>query len=119
MPAGHGRLSAELFAAGGFGAEIDLDRVNVAVDGMPPEVIAIGETQERLFWMFRPRSRPRLLRIYNEEFSLPQIARGARASVIGSMTGDQRYVRAITANVVMDVPIEFLTGSIKRRSALC
>src|SRR5215469_9145047 len=36
--------SAEICSAGGFGASIDLDRVNVALDGLRPEVIAIGET---------------------------------------------------------------------------
>ena len=43
--------SAEITAQGGYGAEIDLDSVNVAVEGMPPEVIAVGETQERLLWV--------------------------------------------------------------------
>ena len=40
--------SAEIISAGGYGARIDLDAVNVAVEGMRPEVIAVGETQERL-----------------------------------------------------------------------
>ena len=66
--------------SGGFGADIDLDRVNVAVDGMPPEVIAVGETQERLIWVVPPEFTPEVLRIYNEEFTLPQIAHNARAA---------------------------------------
>ena len=110
--------SAEITSSGGYGADIDLDLVNVAVEGMPPEVIAVGETQERLIWVLPPEITPEVLRIYNEEFTLPQIAHNARASVIGRMTGEQRYVLRYHRNVVMDVPIDFLTGSIQRRSAL-
>ncbi len=66
--------SAEIASAGGFGAEIDLDNVNVAIENMPPEVIAIGETQERLIWVVPPELTAEILRIYNEEFTLPQIA---------------------------------------------
>jgi phosphoribosylformylglycinamidine synthase subunit PurL len=105
--------SAEITSSGGYGADIDLDLVNVAVGGMPPEVIAVGETQERLIWVLPPEITPEVLRIYNEEFTLPQIAHNARASVIGRMTGEQRYVLRHRGNVVMDVPIDFLTGSIK------
>ena len=62
--------SAEITSSGGYGADIDLDLVNVAVDGMPPEVIAVGETQERLIWVLPPDITPEVLRIYNEEFTL-------------------------------------------------
>ncbi len=104
--------SAEITGHGGYGAHIDLDRVNVAVDGMPPEVIAVGETQERLLWVVPPAIVPELLRIYNEEFSLPEVAYNARAVVIGRVTGDGRYVMCYHDRVVMDVESEFLTGSI-------
>ena len=64
--------SAEITAPGGYGADIDLDRVNVAVEGMAPEVIAVGETQERLLWVLPPDLATEVLRIYNEEFTLPR-----------------------------------------------
>ncbi len=104
--------SAELCSAGGFGAIIDLDDVNVAVDGMPPEVIAIGETQERLLWALPPHVTADVLRIYNEEFTLPQIARHARAVVIGCVSNDKRYTLRHLGKTVMDVDIDFLTGTI-------
>jgi phosphoribosylformylglycinamidine synthase II len=104
--------TAELCAAGGYGAIIDLDDVNVAVDGLPPEVIAVGETQERLCWVLPGDVTPEVLRIYNEEFSLPEIARGARAAVIGAVQEQKRYVMRHSDETVMDVPIEFLTGAI-------
>jgi phosphoribosylformylglycinamidine synthase len=105
--------SAELCSSGGYGAIVDLDDVNTAIRNMPPEVIAIGETQERLCWILPGDVTADVLRIYNEEFSLPQIARGACATVIGAVQGEKRYVLRHGGDIVMDVPIEFLTGSIR------
>ncbi|MGA7285731.1 MAG: AIR synthase related protein, partial [Candidatus Cybelea sp.] len=105
--------SAEITAQGGYGAQIDLDAVNVAVDGMPPEVIAVGETQERLLWILPPDIAREVVQIYNEEFTLPEIAFNARATVIGRVTAERRYVMRYRGEVVMDVESEFLTGSIR------
>ncbi|HEY1881573.1 MAG TPA: phosphoribosylformylglycinamidine synthase subunit PurL [Candidatus Cybelea sp.] len=105
--------SGEMTGHGGYGAHIDLDRVNVAVENMPPEVIAVGETQERLMWVVPPPFVDDLLRIYNDEFSLPEIAYNARAVAIGVVTEEQRYVLHSKGRVVMDVESEFLTGSIR------
>jgi len=105
--------TAELCGAGGLGAIIDLDDVSTAQENLPPAVIAIGETQERLAWVLPPDATLDVLRIYNEEFSLPQIARGARAAVIGVVQKEKRYVLRTGSDIVMDVDIEFLTGQIK------
>jgi len=105
--------SAEITAHGGYGAQIDLDAVNVAVEGMPPEVIAVGETQERLLWVVPPEIVPEVLRIYNEVFTLPDVAYNARAVAIGQVTAERRYVMRYRGDVVMDVESEFLTGSIR------
>ena len=104
--------SAEICAAGNYGATIDLDAVNVAVDGLPPEVLAIGETQERMILIVPPDVTADVLRVFNEEFTLPEIARGARASVIGTVTDEKRYVLRHGSEIVMDVDIDFLTGNI-------
>jgi len=104
--------TAELCAAGGFGAIIDLDDVTTAEENLTPAVIAIGETQERLAWVVPPEITPEVLRIYNEEFSLPEIARGARAAVIGCVQHEPRYVMRTGNQIVMDVDIAFLTGAI-------
>lgn len=110
--------TAELCAAGGFGAIIDLDDVNVAIEDLPPEVIAAGETQERLCWVLPGDVTLDVLRIYNEEFSLPEIARGARAAVIGAVQAEKRYVMRHGSEIVMDVPIDFLTGAISDEKTL-
>ncbi len=105
--------SAEITSSGGFGAEIDLDRINVAVPGLPPEVVAVGETQERLLWLLPPSVTPDVLRVYNAEYSLPEIAYNARAVVIGRVTPERRYVLRDRGEIVMDVESEFLTGKIR------
>ncbi len=101
--------SAELCASGGFGARIDLDLVNTAVPGLPPDVLAVGETQERMLLALPPAVVDDVLRIYNEEFTLPQIAYNARAAVIGTVTRERRYMLTHRGETVMDVDIEFLT----------
>ncbi|MBV8636996.1 MAG: phosphoribosylformylglycinamidine synthase subunit PurL, partial [Candidatus Eremiobacteraeota bacterium] len=105
--------SAEISSAGGYGADIDLDKVNVAVENLKPEVIAVGETQERLIWVVPPDVTPHILRIYNDDFTLPQIAYNARATVIGKVTGEKRYRLRYHGEVVMDVNNDFLTGAIR------
>ncbi|HEV2643579.1 MAG TPA: phosphoribosylformylglycinamidine synthase subunit PurL, partial [Candidatus Elarobacter sp.] len=105
--------SAELCAAGGMGAEVELDRVSTGQRDLPPEVIAIGETQERLCWIVPPSFTPTLLGIYNEMYSLPRIARGACAAVIGKVTETGRYVARHRGEVVMDVDLGFLTGGVR------
>ena len=105
--------TAEICSSGGFGAIIDLDDVSTSQKALPAAVIAIGETQERLTWVVPPEVTPELLRIYNEEFSLPQIARGACAAVIGCVSNDKRYIMRTGNTIVMDVDIDFLTGSIR------
>ena len=105
--------SAELAASGGYGADINLDEVNVAVEGMAPEVIAVGETQERLLWALPPDVTPAVVRIYNEEFTLPQVAFNARATIVGRITEEKKYVLRHRGRIVMDVDVDFLTGAIR------
>ncbi len=105
--------SAELCAAGGMGAEVELDRVSTAQPELPPEVIAIGETQERLCWIVPTSFTPTLLSIYNEMYSLPRVARGACAAIIGKVTETGRYVAKHRGETVMDVDLEFLTGGVR------
>jgi len=110
---GFAGCSAELCAAGGMGAEVELDRVPTSQRDLPPAVIAIGETQERLCWIVPPSFTPLLLAIYNEEFSLPRISRSAAAAIVGKVVGGSRYVARHRGEVVMDVDLEFLTGGVR------
>ncbi len=104
--------SSEMGAAGGYGMEIDLDKLHVAGD-FPAEVLCIAETQER-FLIIAPRElRDRILRIYNEDWDLPNVYEGARASVIGRMASHERYIVRHRGEVVVNVPIKHLTGGIR------
>ena len=105
--------SAELCAAGFMGAEVELERVPTSQPDLPPEVIAIGETQERLCWIVPPSFTPVLLQLYNDVFSLPRVARGAAATIIGKVNASGRYVARYGGEVVMDVDLAFLTGGVR------
>jgi phosphoribosylformylglycinamidine synthase subunit PurL len=105
--------TAELVASGGFGAVIDLERCPTSQPHLPPEVIAVGETQERLCWIVPPHFTPQLLAIYNDEFGLPDVAQGARAAVIGSVSADPLYIARYEGADVMRLPIDFLTGGVR------
>jgi phosphoribosylformylglycinamidine synthase len=104
--------SSELCSAGGFGAQIDVDAVPQAVSGLPPFVIACAETQERMLWAVPPAFTPTVLAIYNERFTLPDVASNARAAVIGRVTKDKRYRILARGSAVCDVPIDVLTGTL-------
>ena len=110
---GFAGCSAELCASGGVGAEVELDRVPTSQPNLPPEVVAIGETQERLCWIVPPSFTPQLLAIYNEEFSLPRISRGAAAAIVGKVVPGGNYRATYRGEVVMDVDLEFLTGGVR------
>ena len=105
--------TAELVGSGGFGARVDLDRCPTSQPNLPPAVVAVGETQERLAWVVPPEFTATLLAVYNEEFSLPLVAEGACAARIGTVTRERRYVLEAGGEIVMDVALDFLTGDIR------
>ncbi len=84
--------SVELAEAGGYGAEIDLEKVPVSMQNLMPPVILCSETQERFMWVVPPSLAERVLTHYNDTFALPQVSEGARAAVIGKIRTDGLYV---------------------------
>jgi phosphoribosylformylglycinamidine synthase len=83
--------TVEQVAGKDFGAEVQLDKVHVSLKGLPAEVIACAETQERFCWMCHPSLTQHILTHYNETWDLPSVAENARASIIGRVTGDGIY----------------------------
>ncbi len=77
--------TVEQVAKAGLGAEIDLEKVHVGLQGMPAEVIACSETQERFTWMCHPSLTQMILDHYNKKWDLPSVAENARASHIGKV----------------------------------
>ncbi len=104
--------SSEITAAGGFGVEIELERVHVGLPNMLPETIMCAETQERYVLAVPERFADEVLRIYNEDWDLPNIYEGARASVIGRITSDGRYRVTYQGKVVCDAPVQAVTSGI-------
>jgi phosphoribosylformylglycinamidine synthase len=60
-----------------------------------------------------PELTERALKIYNEDWDLPNVYEGARASVVGKVTTNGRYITRYRGEVTCDVPIQHLTGGIR------
>lgn len=104
--------SSEIGSAGGFGVEIELDLVHKRED-LPPEVIACAETQERYLLVVPKSFSDEVLKIYNEDWDLPNIYEGAKGSVIGRIRNDNRYILTYKGEVVCECPIDELTKGIR------
>ena len=104
--------TSEMGAAGGYGMEINLDDMHKAAD-FPSEVLSIAETQERFLIISPPGLREMILKIYNEDWDLPNVYEGARASVVGRINTGDRFVVRHKGETVCDVPIQHLTGGIR------
>lgn len=84
--------SVELADAGGYGAEVDLDKVHIGMEGLHPSVLLCSETQERFMWVCNPSITDLIVSHYNKTFDLPKISKGAKASVVGKIRDDGQYV---------------------------
>jgi phosphoribosylformylglycinamidine synthase len=118
-------VTSEMAAHGGLGIHVNLDDVPVSIQGLPPEVAACSETQERFGFAVPARVADGVLAIYNEKYELPRLFPGARAAVIGHFTHDPVYrvthcgteaacapAEAITEGVFYDRPHEPVKVSI-------
>lgn len=100
--------TVELVAKKGFGAEVDLEKIHTAYDGLPASVIACSETQERFMWACHPDITDFILKHYNEKWNLPMVCEKARASKIGRVTRGN-YVLKFHGEVVCDAKAEHIT----------
>ena len=105
--------TSELCADADYGADIDLSKGNVSMKNLPEYIIANSETQERFTWICPKSFTKTLLKIYNEDFELPQISLGAGAFVIGTVTKSQDYIMRYEGKIVCNVPIKVVTQGIK------
>ncbi|MBD3328194.1 phosphoribosylformylglycinamidine synthase subunit PurL [Candidatus Peregrinibacteria bacterium] len=77
--------TVEQVAKQNLGAKIDLNKVNVSIPDLPPQVIGCAETQERFTWMCDPKVTKLIVDHYNKKWDLPSIADNAGAFVIGKV----------------------------------
>jgi phosphoribosylformylglycinamidine synthase len=103
---------SEMAAAAAVGVSVDLDQVNRAFEEMPAEVIACSETQERYAMVVPVDFTQHVLRIYNENFELPHLYRGAGAFVIGRVTDDKRFKISFKGNLICDADVDAITTGI-------
>ncbi len=110
--AGLACASSEMAAAGNLGVRIYLDRVHVAIENLPPEVIACAETQERYLLMVPREFSKQVLHIYNHDWELPKISQGACARIIGEVIDEPDYILLHDGEPVVAVPVCKLVGAI-------
>ena len=104
--------TSEIVDAGGFGVDINLDDVNMALADMLPETICCAETQERYLLAVPEHFTAEVLAIYNQNWDLPNVYEGARAGVIGKIITDRRYRLIYGGKIVCDAPIDKVTSGI-------
>ncbi|MFH0868287.1 MAG: phosphoribosylformylglycinamidine synthase subunit PurL [Candidatus Woesearchaeota archaeon] len=103
--------TSELCSSGGYGCILDVDKIHVSMN-IPDFIIVCGETQERFTWISPPDFTPTILKIYNEEFELPNVAEKARASVVGKVTKNKDYILKYNGKIVCNAPIDVVTSGI-------
>lgn len=105
--------SVEQVVDKGFGATINLDNVHVGLEGLPAEVIACAETQERLCFTCHPDLTEHILKHFNETWDLPSVMENARASLVGKVTTDGIYTCTYKGEIVCEASAEALTCGIQ------
>ncbi len=105
--------SVEQVAPVNMGAIVDLEKIHTAIPDLPPEVIGCAETQERLCWICHPSLSKHILKHYNETWDLPAVAEGARASIVGKVTEDNRYILKYKGEVVCDASSTDITSGLQ------
>jgi phosphoribosylformylglycinamidine synthase len=106
---------SEMPEASHFGAELDLDRVNVAFADLLPEVVACSETQERFAIAVPARVTQDILAIFNQHFEMPRLYTGAGAVHVGRVTGDYRFRMTHRGHTVCDAAMDAITSGIQYR----
>ncbi|HAW50141.1 TPA: phosphoribosylformylglycinamidine synthase subunit PurL [bacterium] len=109
---GGGGLACGTSEIGGdFGIEIELSLVP-QIEGLLPEVITCSETQERFIMAVPDSIIDDVLKLYNEDWELPNISEKASAAVIGKVLKEPRYILRHNGKTVCDLPVSLVVGGI-------
>ena len=101
--------SVELAETSGYGAEVWLDRVHVGMENLHPSVYLCSETQERFMWVVPPKLTSFILKHYNTVFDLPGVSSGSKASAIGKIRDNGRYVVHYKNEVIVNAQANQVT----------
>ena len=115
---GLGGAASELCAAAKLGGTLDLDKVPLAIEGLEPPIIAVGETQERYVIAAPAYFAEEILAIYNDEYELPRVFPGAQATIVGEVMEEKYFRMTAQGEVVAEIPLEVIsTAPSYRREA--
>ena len=101
--------SVELAETSGYGSEVWLDKVHIGMNDLHPSVYLCSETQERFMWVSPPELTEKIVKHYNQDFDLPNVSSGAKASVIGKIQDDKNYVVYNNGEKIVDALAEEVT----------
>ena len=101
--------SVELAETSGYGSEVWLDKVHIGMEGLHPSVYLCSETQERFMWVSPPSLTEKILSHYNTTFDLPAVSSGAKASVIGKIRDNKKYIVHNNGEKIVDALAEKVT----------
>ncbi len=102
---GGGGLSCvigEMALAGGFGSEVDLEKVPLKEAGLAPWEIWVSESQERMMLAVRPENVDAVLRIFNL-YDVP-------ATVIGHVIPERVCRVRYRGTTILEMDLPFYTG---------
>jgi phosphoribosylformylglycinamidine synthase len=115
---GLGGAASELCVAAKLGGTLDLDKVPLAIEGLDPAVVAVGETQERYVIAAPSFFADEILAVYNDEYELPRVFPGAQATVIGEVMEEKYFRLTARGEVIAEIPLEVIsTAPSYRREA--
>jgi phosphoribosylformylglycinamidine synthase len=109
--------TSEIAAAGGFGVNIYLEKVNTAFPNLPSEVILCSETQERFCLVVPKDFSQTVLDIFNKEFELPKIYRNSGAVIIGEIVSEQAFNVFYQNQKICSLPVHAITTQVKENRA--
>ncbi|OUJ19141.1 Phosphoribosylformylglycinamidine (FGAM) synthase synthetase domain [Methanonatronarchaeum thermophilum] len=99
--AGLGGASSEMCSLGGYGAEIDLNKVHLREENMHPLEILLSESQERMLVEIKPENIDKATEL-TEKYDL-------ESNVVGKVIEEEQYIALYNQEKVVDVPIKLLT----------
>lgn len=105
-------VTSEMAESAGYGAEINIEKVHVSMDNLPPYVTLCAETQERFLWIADDKTAQLILDHYNKKWDLPKVSVGARAEIIGKVT-DGNYVVKYNGVKIVDIEPKSLCGGLR------
>ena len=101
--------SVELAETSGFGSEVWMDKIHVGMENLHPSIYLCSETQERFMWVSPPEITPMIVNHYNNIFDLPNVSKGAMASVIGKIRNDGKYIVHNGKEEIVNAPAKQVT----------